>query len=235
MKRQFKLVATGLTSLAVAAFTLSPFATADSPGQIGGGDIYRIKNLTQNVDYTDPASANACDTLEYKVRLHNSRFDSVTNIVASADLPSNSSTTNVSKMTVTYSGGVANNVSDTATLNLSSAQSVSYVGGTTQLLDKDNNVVKALPDGVTQNGVSIGDLNGSTVEFVQFQAKVNCPTPPVTPPVTPPSTPPATPGQPTPTALVNTGPGSVAAIFAAATAAGTIVYRRLLTRRLSRG
>lgn len=37
-----------------------------------------------------------------------------------------------------------------------------------------------------------------------------------------------------PTTLVNTGPGSVVAIFAAATAAGTVAYRRLLARRLSR-
>jgi hypothetical protein len=55
-------------------------------------------------------------------------------------------------------------------------------------------------------------------------------TPPV---ITPPSTPPATPAAPT--ALVNTGPGSVIAIFAVATAAGTFLYRRMLTRRLSRG
>jgi len=224
-------IATGLTGVVLAVFTVTPFAAADSPGQIGGGDIYRIKNLTKNTDFTDPATANACEKLEYKVRLHNSGFDSVTNIVADATLPSNSSTSNVSKMTVTYSGGVVPSVSDTATLNLTSAQSVSYVSGTTQLLDGNNNLVKALPDGVTQGGVNVGTLNGSTVEFVQFQAQVNCPTPPVTPPTTPPTTP-ATPA--TPTALVNTGPGSVAAIFAAATAAGTVLYRRMLTRRLGR-
>jgi uncharacterized repeat protein (TIGR01451 family) len=38
----------------------------------------------------------------------------------------------------------------------------------------------------------------------------------------------------TPTALVNTGPGDVAAIFAAATVAGAVAYRVYMTRRLSR-
>ena len=64
-------------------------------------------------------------------------------------------------------------------------------------------------------------------------------TPPSTPPTTPPSTPPTTPGttstpSSTPTQLVNTGPGSDAAVFAIATAAGIIGYRWYISRRLSR-
>jgi hypothetical protein len=34
--------------------------------------------------------------------------------------------------------------------------------------------------------------------------------------------------------LVNTGPGSVVGLFAAATAIGTLGYRKMLGRRLSR-
>jgi len=65
----------------------------------------------------------------------------------------------------------------------------------------------------------------------QKQVTFSSTTPPkVTPP---PSTPPSTPSA-TPAALVNTGPGSVVGLFAAATAAGTVIYRRMLTRRLSR-
>lgn len=208
-------------------------ALADSPGQIDGGDIYRVKNVTKNTPLADTATANACEELQYKVRLHNSGFGVAPNIVASATLPSTAGTTNVSKMTINYDGSVTTSVADTATVNLTSAQSISYESGTTQLLDKDNNLVKSLPDGVTATGVNVGDLNGSTVEFVQFQAKVNCPTPPK-PPVTPPTTPstPATPGAPT--TLVNTGAGSVAGIFAAATIAGIAAYRFVLGRRLSR-
>jgi len=53
-----------------------------------------------------------------------------------------------------------------------------------------------------------------------------------TPPTTPPATTTAAPGQPT--TLVNTGPGSVIGIFGATTAMGTLAYRWMLGRRLSR-
>lgn len=204
---------------------------ADSPARIGNGDIYRVANVTQKTDFADPATANACDELEYKVRLHNSSFTQATNIVANATLSSAAATQNVSKMTITFEGGDSSSLSDTATVNLTSAQGISYESGTTQLLDANNNVVKSLSDGVTAGGVNVGNLNGSTTEFVQFKAKVNCPT---TPPVTPPTTP-STPSTPAaPTTLVNTGAGSVAAIFAAATVAGIALYRVVLGRRLSR-
>jgi uncharacterized protein with FMN-binding domain len=72
----------------------------------------------------------------------------------------------------------------------------------------------------------------------QVTFKQNTP-PVVTPPTsTPPTTPPpATPGTPAataPTTLVNTGAGSVVGLFGAATVAGTLAYRRLLSRRLMR-
>ncbi len=54
--------------------------------------------------------------------------------------------------------------------------------------------------------------------------------PVVTPPTTTTTTPPAA----TPTALVNTGPGSIVGLFAATAVGGTAFYRRLLARRLNR-
>jgi hypothetical protein len=225
------LVLTAATAAIVPVASFAAPVFADSPGQIGGGDIYRVKNLTKNTDFADTTTANACEELEYKVRLHNSSYGAVTNIVAKASLPSNASTSNTSTMSVSYqTESPANSVSDTATVNLTSAQSISYENGSTQLLDKDNNLVKSLPDGVTAGGVNVGSLNGSTVEFVQFKAKINCPKPPVTPPATP-----QTPAAPAaPTTLVNTGPGSAIAAFVAATIAGAIGYRKFVSRRLSR-
>jgi hypothetical protein len=211
---------------------LSGAALADSPGQIDGGDIYRVKNLTKNTDFANTTTADACEQLQYKVRLHNSGFGNVTNIVVKATLSGAAATSNTSNMTATYeSPGPEHSISDSATVNLTSVQSISYLNGTTQLLDKDNNVVNSLPDGITGGGVNAGTLAGSTAEFVQFKAKVNCPTPPK-PPVTPPSTPPATPAAPT--TLVNTGPGETAALFAIAMIAGTLGYRKYLSYRLGR-
>jgi uncharacterized repeat protein (TIGR01451 family) len=54
---------------------------------------------------------------------------------------------------------------------------------------------------------------------------------------TTPPTPPSTPGTPVPgqpTSLVNTGPGSVIALFTAATVLGAAAYHQVLARRLSR-
>lgn len=53
---------------------------------------------------------------------------------------------------------------------------------------------------------------------------------PTKPPVVTPPTTPTTPAAPT--KLVNTGPGSIAGIFAAVTAAGALVHRKILSRRL---
>lgn len=233
-----------LTSLAVlvavpAIVLSSAPARAAVPSSIEGGNIYRVKNVTQGTDFSDPNNAAACDLLQYKVRIHNGGPDEIlTNVTVQAAFPTAASTQNISLIILRADNASPSSTSDTATVNLSTAQKMSYVSGTTQLLDADGNVMQTLPDGITQAGVNIGSLGISINEkrFVQFEEKVNCPTPP-TPPVTLPATPtkgtpPVTPAAPT--SLVNTGPGSDAAIFLAATIAGTFGYRRYLSRRLSR-
>jgi hypothetical protein len=312
-------------------------ALAAGTGQINGGDIYRVKDLTQNTAFANPASANACDTLQYRVRIFNPGPGDLSNVMAEVSLSNEVGTTNTSTVQFMSTNADPVSTSAQATVNLTSAQSIGYVKGSAQLLDSDTNFVKSLPDSIMQmqSGINIGNLTESQLEFIQFQAKVNCPvTPPQTPvyscnafnivagdnrtvkvsafsttatngavfknavvdwgdksaqltnanivgqthqfatsagngpflvaatahftvngqdvtagglqcekqvtftPNTPPSvtppanTPPATPAAPT--ALVNTGPGSVAGLFAVATAAGTVLYRRMLTRRLSR-
>ncbi len=227
--------------LGVATAVIVPVATvaspvlADSPGQVGAGDIYSVKNLTQNTKYAKTASANACEELEYSVLLHNPGYGTINNVVVKATLPASASTTNTSNVTITYTDGIGSPVNDSATVNLTSAQSISYSSGSSVLFGTGGTVIKTLPDGVTNGGVNIGSLPGSTTEYVNFKAKVNCPeqptcktTPSLCPPVTPPKTPPA------PTTLVNTGPGEVAALFAVAMIAGTIGYRKYLSYRLGR-
>jgi hypothetical protein len=78
----------------------------------------------------------------------------------------------------------------------------------------------------TVNGADVTAGGPSCVQKVTFKTNV----PPV---VTPPTTTVVTTSSTTPKTLVNTGPGSVAALFAAATVAGTVIYRRMLTRRLN--
>lgn len=180
MKSLSKAVVTGaaLISLPLAALSLAPTVSADGTGQIEGGpSTYEIKNLTQNTPYAQTTSANACDELEYSVLLHNSGYEAVNNINVKATLSSAASTSNTSTMTATYTDGVVPSTTATATVNLSSSESINYEAGTTVLYNSNNQVIETLPDTITSSGVNIGNLNGSTTEFLNFKAKVGCPTP----------------------------------------------------------
>lgn len=232
MKMKSLILGVATAAIVPVAAVAGP-ALADSPGQVGAGNIYSVKNLTQNTKYAKTASANACEELEYSVLLHNPAYGAINNVTVKATLPAGASTSNTSNVTITYTDGIGSPVNDSATVNLTSAQSISYESGTSVLYGTGGKVIKSLPDGVTNSGVNVGSLNGSTTEYVNFKAKVSCPsTPTCTSNCTP--TPPSTPSAPAPTTLVNTGPGSDLAVFAIATAAGTLGYRKFLSRRLSR-
>lgn len=315
------LTSVTLASLLLGSLVAAPAALADGTGQIEGGSaVYEAKNLTTGSAYSDNTSASACDELQYSIRLHNTGFVAVNNINVQVVLPTGASTTNTSTMTATYTDGLVSSTSDTTTVNFTNPQTISYESGTTKLYDSNGQLVQNEPDGITGSGVGLGSLNGSTTEYLNFQAKVNCPTPPPSATfscdeldvtaadnrtvkisvfnttatngavfknavvnwgdnsvpltsanivgqshqygangtftiaatahftvngqdvtasgsqcqksVTFSSAPPkVTPPPAAPTALVNTGPGDVAALFGGTTAAGTFGYRWMLTRR----
>lgn len=155
-------------------------ALAAGEGQTEGGDIYRIKNLTKNIDYRDPANADACDQLSYRVRIHNPGPGVINGVVVKASLSTGVAALSQSS-TVTISASNANpaSTSDTAVVNLSSSQSLSYENGSTQLLGANGEFLQNLPDGITQAGVNIGGVGVSVDKkrFVQFKVKVSCPQP----------------------------------------------------------
>lgn len=217
-----KLVFAAMT-LAFSMFMFVAPVSAESDGQLAGGaDIYQVRNVTKNTQYGSTVSATCNDVVKYSVKLSNTEFGLLSNVTVKASLANGSMTasaTNAANATVTTSGNV------TVTLDKGS---LSYVAGSTQLFTVDGQLIKGLPDGVTAGGVNTGNLNGSTREFVQFQAKVTCET-----------TPECKPGIPmgdkrcveTPTTLVNTGAGDVLGIFAAVTVAGALAHRLVLARR----
>lgn len=169
-----------LSALAGVALVFSSVAFAMGDGQIERGDFYRIKNETKNVDFSDPASAGPCETLVYKARLHNPGPGKVKNVNVKVNLPSNSSTQNVSTFTVTAENAFPASATDTATLNLSQSLKVNYVSGSSQLLDHSGNVIRGISDVTSGSGVNIGDIDVSLNEkrFVQFKAKTDCVKPP---------------------------------------------------------
>lgn len=173
-----------LPKLAAALTAVGAFVVFASPalaavGQIEQGDIYWAKDVTQNGSFVDPTSANAGDTLLYRVRIHNPGEACLTNVRLKAILPSTTGTTNKSTITVWADTATTNYVTDTATVNLSSSQTINYVPGTTQLLN-NSGVIQTLPDTIFTSGVNIGGVCVSTnnERFVQFEATVSKPAPP---------------------------------------------------------
>lgn len=224
MSRFAKIVA-AMAIVPVVAIAAPVSATVQS--SVEGGDIYRVKNVTKNGSFSDPANADACDTLMYQVRIHNPGPEQpLTNVTVSAAFPTAASNKNVSIVTARAANASPSNTSDTATVNISTSQKVSYVNGTTQLLDADGNVIKTLSDGITGSGVNIGNVGVSIGEkrFVRFQAKVNCSQPTPTPPTTPKPTPAAPVVEGKTTELPNTGVGSVLGVFAGASSAGAAAH-----------
>lgn len=228
MSKVSKIVA-GLAVVPVLA--ISGTAIAGSPGQLAGGDNYQVKNLTQKGSYANTITATCNDEIEYSMELSNVQFGSLKNVTLKATLPSDGG---VSTATATTDLGGNSGTSDSVTVNLGAKQTQALESGTIVLYDHSGNAIKTLPDTIT-SGVNIGTLEGSTTEFVNFKAKVSCPTTPNTPVTPPTTTTTTTTTTPTaPTQLVNTGPGSVIAAFVAATIAGAIGFRVFVSRRLSR-
>jgi len=172
MIRFSKLVA-ALAVLPVLAVA-SP-ALADSPGQLtSGADTYVVKNVTQNGSYGYSTSAACNDEVQYSVRLHNAAYGGLTNVVVSANLVNG-------KMTAVPAEGASQGTNGSVAVSLPTNGSLAFQSGSTKLYDSNGNVIKSLVDGITTNGVNVGNITGSTTEFVIFKAKVACP--PVSKPV----------------------------------------------------
>lgn len=180
MNRLTKAIATSATVVSLLLANLAgatPVAAAGT-GQIeGGAAVYEAKNLTTGSAYSDNTAVAACQELQYSIRLHNSGFVAVNNINVKVNLPATARTTNTSTVTATYTNGLTPSTSDTTTVTSATAQTIAYEAGSTTLFDGNGNVVGTQPDGITGNGVSLGSLNGSTTEYLNFKAKTNCPTP----------------------------------------------------------
>jgi hypothetical protein len=169
---RFSKLAAALAVMPVLAVGSS--ALAGSPGQLAGGDNYLVKNITQKGSYANTISATCNDEVQYSMQLSNTQFGALNNVTLKATLPSDGG---VSTATATTDLGGTSGTSDTVTVNLGANQTQSLENGTTVLYDGNGNAIKTLPDTIT-SGVNIGTLNGSTTEFVNFRAKVNCPTTP---------------------------------------------------------
>jgi uncharacterized repeat protein (TIGR01451 family) len=200
-------------------------------GQIEGGNIYRVRIASSAASggFTDPLAATCGNTVQFRVRIHNTGPDALTGVRVQATLDSAVAASHSSKVTVSATNANPTSVTDTAGVNLDKAASLNYVAGSTELLDPNGATLSTLGDGITTTGVDVPGGVGVSIEQqreVQFQAKVNCP--PTETPKTPPTT------TTTTTSLPNTGPGDVAAVAGGASVLGSYLYRRRLARNLDR-
>lgn len=210
MKRILSIA--GVAVIAIATLFTPQAAFANSPGQLSNAATnYEVRNVTTNGTYAQSASATCDQTVKYSVLLANSDFGLLKNLTVKANLSTgdiNASATNVSSETTSVSGK--------ATVNVAKGTLV-YVPGSTVRITADGKTTTPVADGITAGGANVGDLIGSTQTFVQFQAKVSCPT-----------TPPVQPEKPveSPKELPQTGVGEniLAIVGAGAIAAGAAYY-----------
>lgn len=170
-------IVAGVVAMPVLTFAGSALAAEAPTGQIEGGNIYRVKNL-KGGDFVDPASATCGDTVQFRVRIHNIGANSLENVKVKATLPTAAATSHSSTVTISASNG--NTVTDTAGVNLDKSGTLSYVSGSTELLDANQAKLATLNDGIVGGGVNLPDAIGVSTQqkrSVQFSAKVNCDTP----------------------------------------------------------
>jgi len=190
MKR-FNILRSGIIGLTVIAIMGSglvssvTFASQNqqtSDGQFTSGNILYVKDETQNGSWGNTINGvNQCDLLEYKAYLYNPGPSFLSNVQAKVYIPSGASTSNTAGLSLYSVNAYPQSVTANATVNLTSSQSLSYVSGSTELLNQNNQLISNLPDGLTQGGLNIGQIGASQTEFLQFDLKVGCNTPPPTP------------------------------------------------------
>ena len=200
---------------------------AASAGQLAGGDNYVVRNVTKGGEYANSVEATCNEEVKFSMQLSNTQFGALNNVNLKATLPSAGGT---STATATTDLGGATGTTDTASVTLGANQTISYEAGSTVLYDGEGNVIKTLEDGVVGGGVNIGTIDGSTTEFVNFKAKVNCAENPkctvnCTPVVT------KTPTGVTPGAIASTGPADLISGLAGVSALGYGVQRYVASRR----
>jgi HKD family nuclease len=165
--------------------------SAAAPGQIvGGNQNYTIANITKGTDFANPQTADACNILEYRIRLYNPGPSPLSSVKVEASINTMTKYSAATSTATIYAPDAQNPaVAMNATVTISTSQTQSYVAHSTQLLDSAGHVIKSsangtLADSVTMGGggIELGSLGDSVTEYLKFRTQISCPeTPP--PPV----------------------------------------------------
>ena len=171
MKKFASLAALAILPVFGVLFSAPVFA--DSPGQLSNNaQNYKVRNVTKDGAYGQTATATCNETVKYSITLSNAEFSTLKNVTVKADMASGvitASAVNAAEATTSVSGSAKVTV-DKGVLT--------YSPGSTVRIKSDSTGRTVQADGITAGGVNVGTLDGSTAIFVQFEAKVNCPSTP---------------------------------------------------------
>lgn len=215
----------------------------DNTQAIGDERHFYTANQTGVANYTHSLAVTDNEEVTLRIYYHNNAAANLNLIAFNTNvkmtLPTTAATDQSSVAFISASNANPTSVFDTVHLTSSKPFTVEYEAGSAKLFNNALNGASLSDSIVTNAGAPIGfdKIDGQVPGCLNFSGyvtiKVRVHVPQLPPPPTPP-TPPTTPPAPAaPTKLVNTGPGSDAAVFAVVTVAGTIGYRLYLGRRLS--
>ncbi len=169
------------------------------------GDFFRVYNNTKQdtPSWVDPLNnADVRNIVEYQIRVTNQGADIAQNVGIFVGLPDYCGNREVA--TVHLTADNASEVTDIATVNVTTPGRINYLPGHARYVDSTGE--HSLPDTITTSGVSLASINSGNAATVQvlFKAVIDsCPTP--TPTVTPTPTPTPTPSS-TPTSTPTNTP-----------------------------
>ena len=111
--------------------------------------------------------------MQFRVRIHNPGPEEINDVRVAATLPATVATSHSSTATVSASDA-PDVITDTAGVNLDTAGTLSYVAGSTQLLDPNGSVLQTLGDGIVGGEPSISNcVSNNQMRLVQFSADVD--------------------------------------------------------------
>ena len=181
-----------------------------------------VSNITQNTGFSESVNANAGDTLEYRIWVHDKVVGSeAQNVIVKDTLPTSEAQSFTNRAFVL--GDNFSTLTDTAIVNTPFVGRLEYIPGTTRtFVHADNSAGVLVPDVngqselFTSSGVSLGNIKGcfEFERFITFEVKV------VKPEVLPAPT----------QELPNTGPGDSLLLLLGTIPAGYAV--RFLKRKI---
>lgn len=133
-----------------------------------GGNFFVAANVSQNGGWGDPINADKGNVINYKAQITNDGTEDAQNVQIKVDLPQGQSQSLVSTFKVKADNVIE--VSDTATVNVSSSQKMDFLPGHTYLIQPDGTSQK-ISDSIWQDWVNVGVVHPGTTVFIQIAFK----------------------------------------------------------------